>query len=192
MRHPLASAVRIVPLLLAACAPVPQEPETPVSSAVTSASTPPAASTPPIAPAPTNAYHAPAGALPRLSVATRGTLLDVTFENAGTAPVYLYTHMNADTDQYDWITVELTDATAHVRELHFTAARDKSAPQNVELAPGQRVTETIDLAAWAARPGNGKKPIGPGTYKVAVFYDSSRETYAWAGKLSASTVLVVK
>lgn len=152
----------------------------------------PAASTPPSAPTPTNAYHAPAGARPRLSVATRGALLDVTFENAGTAPVYIYTHMNADWEQYDWITVELTDAAGHVREMHFTDVRDKSAPESVELAPGKRVTKTLDLAAWATHAGNGKRPLGAGSYKVSVSYDSSRETYAWAGKLSATTVMLIR
>lgn len=165
--------MRILPLLLflVACTPSPPEPETPVSSTVASEVATPPASTAPSAPTPTNPYHAPAGALPMLSVATRGALLDVTFANAGTSAVYIYTHVNADWEQYDWLTVELTDATGHVRELHFTDARAKSAPESVELAPGKRVTKTLDLAAWATHPGNGKKALGVGSYKVSVSYD---------------------
>lgn len=146
----------------------------------------------PGAPCAAKGYHAPAGALPKLSLATRGSLLDVTYENAGTAPVCLYTHVATHEEHFDWLTVELIDAGGHVRSLGFSDMRDKSAPVSVELAPGQRVTKTVDVAAWAARGINGKKPLAAGTYQLTAAYDSGREDWVWSGKLTAKAVLVVK
>jgi hypothetical protein len=150
------------------------------------------ASSTPGASSATQGYRAPAGALPKLSVATRGVLLDVTYENAGTAPVAIYTHVATHEEQNDWLTVELTDAGGRARTVGFTDARDKSVPVSVELASGQRVTKTLDVAAWAARAVNGGKPLAAGTYELSAVYDSSKEDRVWAGKLTARTVLVVK
>lgn len=186
-------------VLLAACTPSPP----PTASAA--ASSPVAVAPPPPPPPPaaassvtagascaTKSYRAAAGALPKLAVATRGSLLDVTYENAGTAPVCLYTHIATHEEQLDWLTVELTDATGHTRTLAFTDSRDKSAPVSVELAPGQRVTVALDVADWAARRVNGGKPLAAGTYQLSADYDSSKESRVWGGKLSAKALLVVK
>jgi hypothetical protein len=192
-----ASVVRTASLLvlLGACTPSPASsspPSPPPSPSATVAAPVAAASSAPAAPSATKGQRAPAGAVPKLSVATRGALLDVIYENSGTAPVSIYTHIATHEEQVDWLTVELTDAAGHARTIGFTDARDKSAPVSVELAPGQRVTVTLDVVAWAARGVNGGKPLAAGTYQLSAVYDSSREDRAWSGKLAARTVLVVK
>ena len=186
-------------VLLAACARAPEsQPTTATVTATASATvtasataTVTASATGPKTGCATKAYSAPAGAKPSLSVVARGAVLDVTWENVGTAPVCIYPWVATHEEQFDWVSVELTGVGAP-RTLVFTDDRDKSAPVSIGLSPGEKLTKTIDLAGWAARRPNGTNPLVPGTYSASVTYDSTRETWVWAGSLHATTTVVVR
>jgi hypothetical protein len=166
------------------------------SAAATTSAT--ATATPTVAPPPASnvgcaakGYVAPAGAKPVITATALGTVLSVTFANRGTAPVCVYTHVATYEEHFDWLTVTLTGAGAR-RDLQLVDDRDKSAPVSVLLGPGEQVTKASDLAAWAKRKINGGAPLTPGTWTANVIYDSTRESWVWSGKLTASTTVAVK
>ncbi len=177
-------------------ATLPEPAPSAAASASASASTT-ATALPSAAPAPLHygcdakGYVAPAGAKPVMTVAALGAVLSFTLENRGTAPVCVFTHVATDGEHFDWLGVELTGG-GPARSLHFVDDRDKSAPVSVLLAPGERVTKSVDLVAWAKRKVNGGAPIPPGAWTAAVTYDTTRETWVWSGKLTATTGVVVR
>lgn len=136
-------------------------------------------------------YVAPAGAAPAITLATRGALLDVTFDNRGAAPICLLTHVATNGEHFDWITVEVGGGPGPTRSLTFVDDRREAASVSFELAPGGKLTKTIDLGAWAKRRMNGSRALASGGYTVSLTYDSSRETTAWPGTLHATTTMRV-
>jgi hypothetical protein len=99
------------------------------------------------------------------SVAARGTLLDLTFDNPTTRELDVPVRVRADDIHHDPLTVTLV-RDDEVRDVRFVRAREKAAPEHVTLAPGARHVETIDLAAWAG-------PLGPGAYQVIARWDAA-------------------
>lgn len=138
-------------------------------------------------------YVAPSGAKLVLTATAVGSVVGITFENRGTAPVCLYTHVATDGEHFDWLHADVTPATGGApRPLEFVDARDKSAPVSVELGPGDRITKNVDFAAWAKRAPNGSKALASGTWTANLSWDSTRESWAWAGTLHATTTFVVR
>lgn len=179
--------------VLGACSPTP---DARPASGVAGPLSPASASPTPAGAAPRRAcshkgYAAPAEAKPAISVAARGTLLDVTFENHGTEPVCMLTHVATTGEHFDWITVEVGGGPGPTRSLTFVDDRRESSPVSFEIAPGGRLTKTIDLGAWAKRRMNGSRALASGGYTVSLTYDSSRETTAWPGTLHATTTMRV-
>lgn len=180
--------------LLGACSPTPDaRPIAAVAGPTTgaSASPTPAGATPRRA-CSHKGYVAPAEAKPAITVAARGMLLDVTFENRGTAAVCVLTHVATNGEHFDWITVEVGGGPGPTRNLTFVDDRRESSPVSFELAPGDKLTKTIDMGAWAKRRMNGSRALASGGYTVLLTYDSSHETMAWAGTLHATTTIRVQ
>lgn len=129
----------------------------------------------------------------KLAVRATGAMLEVTWTNATPAALKIATHVFAGEKHYDWITVELTppDGGGAVRKLQFLDDRDESGVVVVDVAPGASVSESIDLASWAARKANGSKPLAPGTYRAQVVYDSHGQARGWVGRLEAATTVTI-
>ncbi|CAN5437112.1 hypothetical protein BH09MYX1_BH09MYX1_16040 [soil metagenome] len=136
-------------------------------------------------------YATPSGAKPAITVAMRGTMLDVTLDNRGTAPVCLYASVAANGEHFDWMTVVIDGGPGPRRNLTFVDDRNRSAPISYELGPGSSLTKKIDLDAWARRRINGGRPLAPGGYTVSLDYSSVHETWAWAGNLHATTTILI-
>jgi hypothetical protein len=125
----------------------------------------------------------------QLAASANGAVLEVKWTNKSGAAIHLATHVFAGEKHFDWLEVRLTDAAGAVRKLQFIDDRDESGVVVVALAPGASVSESIDLAAWAARTTNGAAPLARGTYHALVIYDSSGQSRAWAGRLEATTIV---
>ncbi|MCC6522237.1 MAG: hypothetical protein IT373_06220 [Polyangiaceae bacterium] len=135
-------------------------------------------------------YVAPAGARLELVTRVRGTRLAVGLHNVGTAPVCVYSHVATHELQHDWLSVGYVDGTKPVN-VQFTDSRDKSAAVSVEIAPGATSWVSFDLAAWKARPIHGGGALPKGRLELSVAYDTTRETWVWAGRLAAQTAMDV-
>ncbi len=125
------------------------------------------------------AHQAPAG---------RATV-EVGLYNAGDTRVCVDTHIKTHEIQSDWLTIGYADgATYHhaMRVIAFDDDRDKSYPVSVLLEPGQVAWQTFDVDAWAGRRRNGSEPLPAGGLSAQAFYDSTRETRVWAGKLTSA------
>jgi hypothetical protein len=112
-----------------------------------------------------------AGAQPTFAVAAHGSALDLAFTNPTKAPLTMATHVRAGIDHYDWLSVELANASTH-RTLSFVEARDKSVRVDETIAPGATLVRRVDLAAWAIREGNNIA-LAPGDYDVVATWDTS-------------------
>ena len=100
-----------------------------------------------------------------LTIAPSGSALDLTFSNPTAAAIAFPIRMNAGRIMYDWLEVTLTPAIGtggDARAIHFTGVRDKSVEQMATVAAGGRVTEHVELAAWAFE--GAAEPLAPGTY----------------------------
>ncbi|MBI4954753.1 MAG: hypothetical protein HY908_22215 [Myxococcales bacterium] len=135
-------------------------------------------------------YVAPAGARLELVTRVQGTRLAVGLHNVGSAPVCVYSHVATHELQHDWLSVGYVDGPQPVT-VHFTDSRDKSAAVSVEVAPGATSWVSFDLAAWKARAIHGGGALPKGRLDVSVTYDTSRETWVWAGRLAAQAVMDV-
>ena len=106
--------------------------------------------------------------------------------NDGPVPVCVYSHIATHETQFDWLTIQYADGAKyhHVsRVIALDDARDKSYPVSVLLAPGQAVWHTVDVDAWARRARNGSEPLPAGSLYTQASYDTSKETWVWAGAL---------
>jgi len=79
----------------------------------------------------------------------------------------------ADTIQYEWLTVELANATTS-RTLSFVTTRTKAVPQTVRIEPHGIYFETIDLDPLT-------QDLPPGDYDVRV---------SWDGQVTTTTTFV--
>ena len=130
-----------------------------------------------------------AGAGLQLAVSAKAAVLSVTWKNAGASAIRVPTHVFAGEKHFDWLKVTLTDGRGAKRTLSFRDNRDESGAVFVDLAPGASATETIDLAAWAARAANGGKALTSGRYDADVVYDTASERRGWTGRLEARTTV---
>src|SRR5262249_40139400 len=133
----------------------------------------------------------PAPAALQLTATAKNAQLSITWKNTSNAALKVATHVFAGEKHFDWLSVTLTDAAGTKRTLVFTDNRDESAPVFVDLAPGATTTETIDLAAWAARAPNAARPVASGRYDAYIVYDTTREQRAWAGRLQTTATVDV-
>ncbi len=132
------------------------------------------------------AWSHPAHGL-RLGLSAEGATVRLSLENVGHSPLEVFSHVEAGEDQYDWYTIHLRDAHGHSRTLAFVADRDESARITAHLDAGGRLTNTIDLAAWAQQPINGDQPLAPGAYEADAAYEvpPSAAEKCWTGRLEA-------
>lgn len=122
-----------------------------------------------------------------LTVASRGSALELTFENTSPAPVTFTTHVKAGLDHYDDLTVTLTGAKG-TRKLRFWESRTKAIPIDETIKPGATLTRRVDLVMWSIRGENTGGPLAAGAYDVAVTWDMSKGPKQ---KLTATTKLVI-
>ncbi len=115
-----------------------------------------------------------------LSIATRGSNLELTFKNIGKTPVTMTTHVRAGNDHYDWLNVELKGKTGR-RTLELVESRTKAIPVDETIAAGGSLTRKVDLVWWSIRGSNTGGPIEPGTYEVLATWNGKQH------KLSAKT-----
>lgn len=127
----------------------------------------------------------------QLSARATGAVLEVTWTNTTSAALKVATHVFAGEKHFDWLTVNLTGPGSTARKLQFVDDRDESGAVVVDVAPGASVTESIDLARWAARAANGSKPLAAGTYRAQVVYDSHGQTRGWVGRSEVATTVTV-
>jgi hypothetical protein len=126
-----------------------------------------------------------------LAARANGAMLEVAWTNTTQAALKIATHVFAGEKHFDWLTVNLTDAGGGVRKLQFLDDRDEAGAVVVDVAPGASVTESVDLARWAARAANGSKPLAAGTYRAQVIYDSHGQTRGWVGRIDAATTVTI-
>ncbi len=151
--------------LLGACTrEVPQPPAAkPVASEVTSVASPPGPGG--------IAWGEPVDGL-RLGIALEGATLVTHTQNVSSAPLVVFTHVATHERQSDWLTVSITDKKGGEHVIAFNDDRDKSAQATSKLPAGSEIVDRWDLAAWSARPRNGKRTFDPtfasvrATYKV--------------------------
>jgi hypothetical protein len=128
--------------------------------------------------------------------------IELALRNVGEQPVALRSHVQADERHYDWFEVELTYPTPS-REgcngryagkrrqvVRLVAAREKSAPITVTLAPGKELVHRLDLAAWARRQGS-TSAIVAGFYQLRPRYTVRGEKTVWAGRLTCPALQLV-
>lgn len=106
----------------------------------------------------------------RLGVALEGTTLITHMQNVGSAPFIVFTHVATHERQSDWLTVSVTDNKGGERVIAFDDDRDKSAAATSKLAVGGELVDRWDLAAWSARPRNGKRTFEPSFAKLRATY----------------------
>lgn len=97
-----------------------------------------------------------------------GKLVLAFYNPNATRSIELPIRVVADTIQYDWLTVELSNATTS-RTLSFVADRTKSAVQTVVIEPMRFHLETIDLDPMT-------HDLPPGDYDVRVTWDGEVTT----------------
>lgn len=131
--------------------------------------------------------------------ATAPPQLELLAHQVGTTPVIEVGVHNFDTDshcvmayvktyetQSDWLTVKIGKL-----GIAFDDDRDKSVPIEVELPPGATVWSRWDLAAWAARPRNGKHALPSGTQLATLTYDATRESEGMAIQLTTAIAVTI-
>ena len=91
-----------------------------------------------------------------------GTLV-LTFHNDRDEALTLPIRVRADTIQYDWLTVTLSNATT-TRALTFVRDRDKSTVESVTIPPYESHVERIDLDPLTA-------DLPRGEYNVVIRWD---------------------
>jgi hypothetical protein len=129
------------------------------------------------------------GAL-ELSVAVAGTTLRVELANVGAIPLPVYFAVRApDGMHHDYLTAELSSS-GHRRTLRFTGNRNTSTTGLVELAAGETVADTLDLATWALAAVNGAEPLAPGSYTLTATYEVAQPG-AWQGAIEAGPVALL-
>ncbi len=115
--------------------------------------------------------------------------VEVGLYNAGDTRVCVDAHIETHELQSDWLTIGYSDGGRYhhaMRVIAFDDDRDKSYPVSVLLEPGQVAWQTFDVDAWAGRKRNGSEPLPAGGLSAQAFYDSTRETRVWAGKLTSA------
>lgn len=122
-----------------------------------------------------------------LRIAVRERLLSVQLTNRSDVPLNVFFAAAGPAGTFhDHLQVALLSESGS-RTLRFTGARNASTIGIVALAPGQHVTDELDLAAWALDPINGSEPLAAGTFALSATY-SVDQPGAWAGSLSAGPV----
>lgn len=109
-------------------------------------------------------------------------------KNTSSGALTIPSHVYAGENHLDWFALELEYACgAEVRRRRIVMIddRDESARVEKTLAPGEVLTHQVDLRGWAGREVNGKRPIGPGSYRLSARYVVRPGEAAWAGELSA-------
>lgn len=126
--------------------------------------------------------------------------LEITLANVGKQPLRVASHVATHEVHLDWYEVVLTypvpsdEGCAGVwagraeRRLALDDDRDKSAPVEVTLKRGARLTHTVDLQDWAARARNGGQRIPPGFYKVEVVYHVADGNGRWHGTIRSGRI----
>jgi len=107
--------------------------------------------------------------------------------NIDTGPHCIEAYIKTHEQQSDQLSIEVPLAGKTTREVAFNDDRDKSAPAYNDLAPGATTWTTWKLADWTSR--HGKRPLPKGPTLATAFYDATRVTNAWHGKLSAPVVI---
>ena len=123
-------------------------------------------------------------------VSVTGTALRVALANIGAVPLPVYfAARGPDSVYHDFLTAELA-SDGHRRTLRFTGARNTSTTGLVELAAGETVADTLDLAGWALASVNDAEPLAPGSYMLTATY-RVEQPGAWQGAIDAGPVAVV-
>lgn len=122
----------------------------------------------------------------RLGIAARGgAVVELSLENTGEGDLAVLSHVAAaGEDHLDWFTVRVG-----ARELRLLDERNRSAPVRATLAPGEAVSHTVDLAAWALRERNGARELSPGPATASYEVPATPDT--WSGHLESGQVDVV-
>lgn len=121
-----------------------------------------------------------------LTVAGRGSSLELTFKNTSSVPVTFTTHVKAGLDHHDDLTVTVT-GTKVTRTMTFSERRTKAIPIDETLKPGATLTRSVDLVLWSIHGENAGGPLAAGAYDIAVVWDSKKPKQ----KLTATTKLVI-
>ncbi len=125
-----------------------------------------------------------------LAIAVERATLGVTLANRGDDPLTVYFAAEGPSgSHHDFLTVELAGDAAQ-RTLRFTGGRNASTPGLAELAPGQAVSDDLDLAGWALDPINGSEPLAAGEYALTATY-RAEQPGAWSGSIVAGPVRLV-
>ncbi|MCB9558963.1 MAG: hypothetical protein H6709_00150 [Kofleriaceae bacterium] len=192
-RPPTSAGPADAPRNAAPAVPPPVAAAAPVDAAPHADDPAPPADRPPCA---TKDYRAPAGAKVELlahQAAGGGAVAEVGLHNAGTAPVCVWTHVATHEVQSDWLVIQYADGDRYhhlSRVVALNDDRDKSAPVSVELQPGETIWQRWDVAAWALRDRNGAEAIASGSLYAEAVYDTTGDTWAWAGRRQAQFELV--
>ena len=125
-----------------------------------------------------------------LAIAIEQATLGVTLRNRGEDPLRVFfAAAGPSGNHHDFLAVALAGAHAE-RSLRFTGNRNASSPGLVDLAPGQAVSDELDLGAWALDPINGQEPLAPGAYALTATYRVDQPG-AWSGSIVAGPVALV-
>ena len=122
-----------------------------------------------------------------MTASTRGSNVVLTFENKTDRKIHMPIRVRSNETMWDWLTVKLTRDGA-TRTIAFIHDRDKSFYEFVDLAPGAKVDEPIDLAAWTFSDGD---PLAPGTYSLEATWDTLAMSDGPKVKLTATATLAI-
>lgn len=126
-----------------------------------------------------------------VELALTGKVATFTLRNTGSAPVTVLTRVGAGELHYDWFTVEIQGG-GDVRRLGFIDDRNRSAAERVSLDPAATWSGDVDLAAWAARPINGGRPLPSGPVTVRAIYEVTAASAVgggvWLGRAESAPV----
>ncbi|GEM_PF-6828166 len=129
----------------------------------------------------------------RLGTEATGPILALHLENAGTSPLTVLSHVSAGGERHlDWTRVAVVDAAGASRSLRLTGPRDRAGRVQVALAPGERTTQTVDLAHWSTQPVNGGAPLPDGAHAVTVIYEVQEDGPWWQGRVQSGQVTLTR
>lgn len=142
-------------------------------------------------PAASPVVTARAGAL-ELAASATGTIAHVVLRNRGERALTVYAAAEGaggHPRHHDFLRAELR-TTAGARVLRLAGDRNSSTTGLHELAPGGETADDVDVAAWAADPGNGATPLAAGEHELTLVYEVAAQAGVWNGTLRAGPLVI--
>ena len=115
------------------------------------------------------------------------SVVEVGLHNVSDSSICVTTRIDAGFPQNDWLAIELG---ATYPAFHFVAVRHAAVAVTTELPAGATAWSRWDLNEWTARLA--LPPLARGHYAATATWDSTRETTAYHGALSAHFVMTMR